>query len=232
MSKHEKNYPALNCIDGETTGSSSLCQTLGNQNNPCPWLLLEFQEEVEVFRVDIYNRIHPTAAARTKNLEVRLTNAKPTTVKSMYTGGRPLGIFKGPGTSGQIIKVEGPPQVGKYVLIQMKNTQSLTLREVLVFGSTTKGKCQNRARKGKLYRGEAQSTKEGTTCKNWKNSTQPQVGDHNYCRNPDEEDDGDSVWCYITEEVTGKDWRYCDVPFCGETGEPASFLLILTYLRL
>jgi hypothetical protein len=35
------------------------------------------------------------------------------------------------------------------------------------------------------------------------------IGDHNYCRNPTE--DEDSVWCY---KATGG-WEWCDVPTCS-----------------
>merc|ERR1712179_482006 len=37
------------------------------------------------------------------------------------------------------------------------------------------------------------------------------IGDHNYCRNPDNEDEG--PWCYTTDP--NKRWEFCDVPLCG-----------------
>ena len=66
------------------------------------------------------------------------------------------------------------------------------------------------------------------TCKSWKgnpdydtefNRNRYGIGDHNYCRNPDETN---GMWCYTTENrpSDGKGWDYCDkndgktVPYC------------------
>merc|ERR1711981_573847 len=58
------------------------------------------------------------------------------------------------------------------------------------------------------YRGCQTKTKNGRTCQKWtsqfhKHTRTPEnpqfagkgIGDHNYCRNPD---DGDGIWCYTT----------------------------------
>ena len=71
---------------------------------------------------------------------------------------------------------------------------------------------------GKDYRGTLNKTKSGLTCQNWtsqsphKHNNTPQkkpntgVGDHNYCRNPDNEPGG--IWCYTTDK--NKRWEHCD----------------------
>ena len=100
---------AEKCIDGNTEISGkNLCHSSGHL---APWLAIRFPEPVEVTRVDLHNRgdcdpIHQ-CGARTKNLEVRLTDELPKSEKVMYTGGQLLGRFKGPGKDGEIIRVEG-----------------------------------------------------------------------------------------------------------------------------
>ena len=110
-----------------------MCITSGISTERAPWLLLKFQNRVEVTRVDIYNRAD-CCGLRTRNLEVRLTDEVPTSSDVMYPGGQLLGTFPGPGKTGEIIKVEGSAQIGRNVLIQMSNPQNLNLHEVLIFG--------------------------------------------------------------------------------------------------
>ena len=129
MSSQHKHYEASRCIDGLTT---NLCHTAVN-GDQAPWLLLQFASRVAVTRVEIYNRA--AFGSRTENLEVRLTEEPPTSGDAMYTGGRLLGTFKGPGLDGQIISVSGSAKIGRYVLVQMNNRQQvLNFHEVFVFG--------------------------------------------------------------------------------------------------
>jgi len=131
------HWRAAKCIDGIRTGdpsqyNSSMCHSTCEKN--APWLALEFSGQVNVTRVDIYNR-DDSFAARLKNVEVRLTEELQP-LDQMYTGGELLGTFTGPGTTDQtIIKVEGKaPKIGRYVLIQMRNRDCLNLYEVEAFG--------------------------------------------------------------------------------------------------
>ena len=70
------------------------------------------------------------------------------------------------------------------------------------------------------YRGCQTKTKSGLNCQNWtsqlpnKHTRTPEnpefagkgLGDHNNCRNPDNEPNG--IWCYTTDK--SKRWEYCD----------------------
>ncbi|XP_070537454.1 uncharacterized protein [Ptychodera flava] len=72
------------------------------------------------------------------------------------------------------------------------------------------------------YRGKRSKTISGYTCQKWTSQTPRQhnripenypnrgLGDHNYCRNPDNEKD---PWCYT---VDGPRWEYCDVGRPGD----------------
>ena len=77
------------------------------------------------------------------------------------------------------------------------------------------GGCQNKEGKGKDYVGSVSKTKSGLTCQNWSsksphNHVYQNLGDHNFCRNPD---GAPGIWCYTTSL---KIWELCDVPLCGK----------------
>ena len=65
---------------------------------------------------------------------------------------------------------------------------------------------------GRDYTGNVAKTRSGNKCQFWNKQTPHQhdqpAWDHNYCRNPTNDDGG--VWCY-TEKSNVK-WEYCDVP--------------------
>ncbi|PIK53985.1 hypothetical protein BSL78_09122 [Apostichopus japonicus] len=99
---------------------------------------------------------------------------------------------------------------------------------------------------GREYRGYVSTTEDGMMCANWMVAkehavgvTETQyrteqyiydfhffvtgIGDHNYCRNPD---DDIKPWCYYgnSEDVVAS-WSYCDIPLCSDesvTTEPTS----------
>ena len=130
----QANAVADKCIDRILiTVLSSLCHT---DFENAPWLALEFFEPVNVTRVVIYNRGDSDHYyQRLKNVEVRVTDKLPTSGEKMFTEGELLGTFAGPGGRGQIITIDGNFNVtGKYVLVQMNNTDFLNLHEVEVFG--------------------------------------------------------------------------------------------------
>ena len=67
---------------------------------------------------------------------------------------------------------------------------------------------------GTDYTGQANKTVGGPSCQKWSVNTPqrsyyPEVGEHNYCRNPDGDIGG--LWCY-TKGFPG--WDYCEVPKC------------------
>ncbi|KAL5272236.1 hypothetical protein ACHWQZ_G000449 [Mnemiopsis leidyi] len=77
----------------------------------------------------------------------------------------------------------------------------------------------DRIRRGDGYRGTQSRTRNGYTCKNWRETSYYNskfygkgIGNHNYCRNPDNK--YNEVWCYT---VDGSRWDYCDVPACKKS---------------
>ena len=67
----------------------------------------------------------------------------------------------------------------------------------------------------RLYTGDVNVSETGKPCKKWteisKNFTHhPFIGDHNYCRNPEREEDRE--FCYVSEE----DRELCIVRTCGK----------------
>ena len=89
----------------------------------------------------------------------------------------------------------------------------------------TTEECYRDSPLGRDYRGNVSQTISGKTCQKWTSqlphehdrtpSNRPGkgLGDHNYCRNPDNEPLG--PWCYTTDPDSR--WEYCNV------GEPSSF---------
>ncbi|EDV21956.1 uncharacterized protein TRIADDRAFT_59472 [Trichoplax adhaerens] len=88
---------------------------------------------------------------------------------------------------------------------------------------------------GNSYRGTSSRTKYSTTCQNWNlqsphphsivpsNYSAMGIGNHNYCRNPDNKPGG--PWCYTTDP--SKIWAYCKVPQCGPELPPPSNIVPL-----
>ncbi|XP_075592912.1 tissue-type plasminogen activator isoform X1 [Balearica regulorum gibbericeps] len=90
----------------------------------------------------------------------------------------------------------------------------------------TEVKCYKDA--GVTYRGTWSMTESGTECLNWnsnglmdrtysgrrEDAAELGLGNHNYCRNPDEDS---RPWCYIYKG--GKYiWEHCSVPSCSKVG--------------
>ena len=85
----------------------------------------------------------------------------------------------------------------------------------------------NRAANKAGYKGTQSVTREGYTCQKWTeqspqshdftaaNYSDKGVGDHNYCRNPEEK--YDKTWCFTTDP--SKQWDWCVVPICP--GKPS-----------
>ena len=73
---------------------------------------------------------------------------------------------------------------------------------------------------GKSYGGTIAKTKTGLTCQNWMSQSPHQhrfaeMGDNNYCRNPDGEA---GPWCYTTHPRVR--WAVCEVPECSDIVMP------------
>ena len=89
--------------------------------------------------------------------------------------------------------------------------------------SCTEDKCWDDLQKD--YRGPLQVTESGEQCQKWTeqyphkhsrteaNYPEAGLGNHNYCRNPDDEPTG--AWCYTNNP--DKRWEHCGVPECPST---------------
>jgi len=82
--------------------------------------------------------------------------------------------------------------------------------------------CFETSDKGKGYRGLQSSTSSGRACQNWVTqkphtiditpSTANGLGNHNYCRNPNQSED--KPWCYTMDSSADHAKETCEVPEC------------------
>ena len=153
MSSTHTKFKAELCINGKDDGpdkgaDADMCSTQdtwgGKKADPAPWIALDFGDEarVSVGKVVLANRIN-CCGKRTAKVEVRLANELPADGASMFTDGKLLGEFAGPGQNGQKIEIESEEgwegTVGRYLIIQFDKTDkpdSFNLKEVTAFGKT------------------------------------------------------------------------------------------------
>ena len=126
------------CFDGN---NATICKS---QNEDAPWLAFEFQAQIFVSSVVIYNP--PEFGNRTANVEVRVTDTLPAIGETMFTDGHLIGKFTGPGKDGEAISIEtDQSRSGRYLLIQMDkrgfagSLRFLNLLDLEVFGSSEAG---------------------------------------------------------------------------------------------
>jgi len=139
-SRFESLYEPAKCIDGDTitpsiktnTGGGNMCHS---RNERSPWLAIDYGARVNVQRVEIFNR-EDCCGDWARNVDVRVSNELPTSASEMFSGGSLLGHFAGPATNGQHIIITGETISGRYVIVQMDNSEDhpLNLREVKAFG--------------------------------------------------------------------------------------------------
>ena len=139
-------FSASKCIDGKLQvhpDSRSMCVS---KKEFAPWLALDFGKgaRVSVEKVVlIVRRDEPWLSpwARTKNVQIRLSNELPSTGKKVFSGGEVLGSFKGPATRGEQVEIHSGPgwenKTGRYLIIQMnfgKVIDFLNLHEAFATG--------------------------------------------------------------------------------------------------
>ena len=106
LSSTHPDFGAENCIDGDTDRpdmEGGMCHT---EEEPTPWIAIDYGTKVTVQRVEIFNR-RECCGERTRNVHVRISNELPTSGSEMFSGGTLLGQFAGPGTDGQHIIISG-----------------------------------------------------------------------------------------------------------------------------
>ena len=96
---------ASKCIDGNTEGPdegfhhgarADYCLT---QNEPMPWIAIDYGTTVTVQKVEIFNRRAERFKLRIRNIFVRISDELPTSGSQMFSGGTLLGHFAGPATN-------------------------------------------------------------------------------------------------------------------------------------
>ena len=129
------------CIDG-VTKVPRVPKRCKSKKELAPWLALDYGNgsRVSVEKVFLFN-IPAHGFARTKNVQIRISNKLPANGKAMFTGGVVLGTFKGPATRGQINEIRSGPgwhnKIGRFLIIQMnmgKGGNYLNLHEVQAVG--------------------------------------------------------------------------------------------------
>ena len=108
-----------------------MCHT---NNERAPWIAVDYGKTVAVHRVEIFNRV-ACCGARTRNVDIRISDELPTSGSQMFSGGTLLGHFAGPASNGQHIIISGEREIsGRYVIVQMDNGgDQLNLKEVRAF---------------------------------------------------------------------------------------------------
>lgn len=91
--------------------------------------------------------------------------------------------------------------------------------------------CYDEEDKGKSYKGLVTKASSGRTCQNWLvnhpheiTHIEPMpangIGNHNYCRNPDESEG--KPWCFTLDPSPDHKKETCNVPICPETRDFSS----------
>ena len=92
--KNKIIFPATKCIDGNTEGPDfetdevgevqlntiNMCHT---QNEPAPWIAIDYSVNVTVERVEIFNR-RGCCGIRTQNVNVFVSNELPTSADHVF----------------------------------------------------------------------------------------------------------------------------------------------------
>ena len=83
-----------------------------------PWLVLDMGESQAVRRVQIFNRAGCCGDELT-DVEVRISDTKPTSAEEHFTEGSLLGNYDGWASTGQMITMEkSESSMGRYVVVQ------------------------------------------------------------------------------------------------------------------
>ena len=102
------------CIDNST---ETFCHSAQVPTDLHPWLALDLGGSRAVRKVQIFNRAEWGDDLR--DVEVRVSDTKPTTAEEVFSGGLLLGNYDGWASSGQVITIEKMlASMGRYVVVQ------------------------------------------------------------------------------------------------------------------
>ena len=83
-----------------------------------PWLALDMGESQAVRKVQIFNRAG-NSGDDLRDIEVRISDTKPTSAEEHFTEGSLLGNYDGWASTGQMITMEkSESSMGRYVVVQ------------------------------------------------------------------------------------------------------------------
>ena len=163
-----------------------------------------------------------------------------TTTAGTQTGRENLGVLPTP----RILGLKDGTFVRLIVVKKVKVSFLADPPTVLVVSHPKTGNfaaddCWELASRGSDYRGTVNKTISGYLCQKWSSQSPHKhdyytddkinhqgIGDHNYCRNPDEDS---QPWCLTTEKNRTAD--YCDLRACA-TGKPDIVGLTITKLLI
>ena len=133
MLKESEMYAADKIIDGLL--STDKPGHAWTYKEPFPWLEIELETEKMIPGIVLVNRMRQ--GNRLENLEVRVGN---TPVPMEYKGlqleeNTVAGLYQGPGKDGETIEIKfSEPVRGKYISLQLIQTNYLHLEEVYLLG--------------------------------------------------------------------------------------------------
>ena len=121
---------ASRAVDGNINGSyngNSVTHTNGNSNNP--WWRVDLGNSFDINTINIFNRTNNCCTSRLDGAQVYIGNVNSTNPAD-YTQ---VGTLSG---STAVQTVSGSNTAGRYVMIRINGTGTLSLAEVQVFGET------------------------------------------------------------------------------------------------
>ncbi|MFI1169390.1 discoidin domain-containing protein, partial [Streptomyces sp. NPDC020801] len=128
---------AARAVDGSTDGYINDGSVSSTNSDPNAWWQVDLGSTASVSSIDIYNRTDPGTPGLLTDYWVFVSNSPFTTTLSPTQQAAQAGVW----SSHQVSQVGSPTTLnvgatGRYVMVQLSGTASLSLAEVEVFGQT------------------------------------------------------------------------------------------------